>query len=169
MKKLLIFSIILIGIVSFSACEKDDICVDGDTPLLVINFYDNEDTTKLKNVSKLRIVGADNEFAYQNVNFTDRSDVDVVEIPLITNETSTTFALIQNSADSEGSETGNVDMVTFNYTTKEVFVSRACGFVLNYENLTHELTVDTDNWIQEIKIEETLIEKSDIVHVKIFH
>ena len=23
-----------------SACEKDDICVDGDTPLLVITFYD---------------------------------------------------------------------------------------------------------------------------------
>ncbi len=169
MKKLQILCIILLGIISFSACEKDDICVDGDTPLLVINFYDKDDTTNLKQVTKLRIVGANKEFPYQNANFMDRTDVDVVDIPLIANETSTTFALIQNSADVEEAETGNIDVVTFNYTTKEVFVSRACGFIINYENLTQELTADTDNWIQEVKIEETLIEKSDIVHVKIFH
>ena len=32
MKKIKIACIILVGLVFFGACEKDDICVDGDTP-----------------------------------------------------------------------------------------------------------------------------------------
>ncbi|MEM9824872.1 MAG: hypothetical protein AAF985_27555, partial [Bacteroidota bacterium] len=48
------------AIIHFSSCEKDDICVEGDTPLLVIGFYDITDTT-FKSVNNLRILSTDND------------------------------------------------------------------------------------------------------------
>ena len=58
MKRLFPILLILTVIVQFSSCEKDDICVEGDTPLLVIGFYDVTDTT-FKSVSNLRIRALD--------------------------------------------------------------------------------------------------------------
>ena len=66
-------------------------------------------------------------------------------------------------------ETGNIDTLTFNYATNEVFISRACGFVANYDGLSDELTVESENWIQNIEIVSSLIQKQDSAHVKIFH
>ena len=42
------------------SCEKDDICVDGDTPLLVIRFFDSTQPETPKAVSKLRVIGLGN-------------------------------------------------------------------------------------------------------------
>ena len=49
--------IVFLGILAFSSCEKDDICVDGNTPLLVIRFYDNADTTLVKSVPNMVVRG----------------------------------------------------------------------------------------------------------------
>ncbi|MET7030111.1 DUF6452 family protein [Sediminicola luteus] len=168
MKKILAIGAILLIIISFSACEKDDICVDGDTPLLVIGFYDVNDTTTAKKVSKLRVAGMDQEFTVNTV--ADRTDQDLIEIPLRINSPTTSFVLISNSAtNSSNEETGNADVVTFNYETKEVFVSRACGFIANYDSLNGALTTDTDNWIKGIEIVQTTINDQATAHVKIFH
>ena len=40
--------LLLFVFIAISACEKDDICVDGDTPLLIIRFYDAADSATLK-------------------------------------------------------------------------------------------------------------------------
>ena len=164
----LIFISIFIG-----SCEKDDICVDGDTPLLVIEFYDNDtfgtEEEVLKAVPKLRVGGDRQEFTVNTV--ADRTDLEKIEIPLRVNETSTTYHFIQNSADDATTmaETGNDDVITFNYTNKEVFISRACGFVMNFDELSQSLTADADNWIKEIVISETLVETQAVTHVKIYH
>lgn len=168
MKKILAIGAILMIIISFSACEKDDICVDGDTPLLVVGFYDINDTATAKKVTKLRVAGMDQEFTVNTV--ADRTDLDQIEIPLRINSQSTSFVLISNSAsNSSNEETGNADVVTFNYETKEVFVSRACGFIANYDSLNGTLTTDTDNWIKGIEIVQTTINDQATAHVKIFH
>lgn len=168
MKKILAIGAILLIIISFSACEKDDICVDGDTPLLVIGFYDVNDTATVKKVTKLRVGGVDQEFTVSTV--ADRTDLDLIQIPLQINSPATSYVLISNSAtNSSNEETGNADVVTFNYETREVFVSRACGFIANFDNLTGSLATDSDNWIKGIEIVQTTINDQATAHVKIFH
>lgn len=163
--------IILFGIISFSSCEKDDICVEGNTPLLIIRFYDAADTTKFKPVSGLRIVGVGKELPVNT--FADRSsDLDSIGIPLKVDNTTTGFTFILNSAnDDDGVETGNSDTVDFNYETNEVYKSRACGFIVNYDQLAFGFTPKPENWIQRIEIIKPSIEieETTTAHVKIFH
>ncbi len=162
------FFLCFLGFVLIFSCEKDDICVDGDTPLLIIRFYDAADTTQFKSVSSLRVIGLGQETPVDT--FTDRSTLDSIGIPLRINEISTGFQLILDSADDDDElETGNSDTLNFNYTTQEVFVSRACGFIANYEGLSDELTSDSENWIQSIEIVNPSITNQNSAHVKIFH
>lgn len=167
MNKLKIAFFIVLGIIFFSSCEKDDICVDGDTPLLVIRFYDETDTTSTKNVTSLRVVGL-NQSTTVNT-FSDRSTADSLAIPLRPGIPNTTYLLIANSADEDNVEIGNTDTLRINHETKEVFVSRACGFISNYENMAPSLGTDSDNWIKNIEVITPTIENSFTAHVKIFH
>jgi len=170
MSRPLIAIIFLLSII-FSACEKDDICVDGDTPLLIIRFYDAENPTEFKQVPGLRVIGVGNGSPVDT--FSDRSSLDSIGIPLRTVETLTEFTFIIDSAnDDTGAETGNSDVVGFTYETQEEFISRACGFIVNYNNLNSNLTSDTDNWIQSIEIAKTTVQletEETTTHVKIFH
>ena len=167
LKKLIWLVAVFAIALSFIRCEKDDICVDGDTPLLIIRFYDAENTAEFKQVTNLRVIGLGQESTVPT--FIDRSSADSIGIPLRIDELTTGFALILDSADEDDMETGNIDTLTFNYTTSEVFVSRACGFIANYDELGNALTTDADNWIQNIEIVSSLITKQDSAHVKIFH
>ncbi len=159
--------ILLVSFLAISSCEKDDICVDGDTPLLIIRFYDVADSTTVKSVAGLRIIGIGNGAPVNT--FTDRSSSDSVAIPLRINEAATQFQFILNSDGDDGAETGNTDTLQFYYETKEVFISRACGFIANYEIETDTLTIDTDNWIQGIEITNSSVTSQESAHVKIFH
>ena len=171
MNKLKIVFIFLMIVGSFSACEKDDICVDGDTPLLIIRFYDAENRTEPKVVPGLRILGIGNDALIDT--FTDRSSsLDSIGIPLKTNDPTTAFSFIMDSADDDdGNEIGNTDLITFSYDINETFISRACGFVANYENLDTEFEGSDEDWIQEIEITTTTVELEETLtaHVKIFH
>ena len=170
MKKLIPILLLTFLIGYFASCEKDDICVDGDTPLLVIGFFDAIDTTLSKDVPALRI----KEIILDSIvnTITDRSSsLDSIGIPLRIAATSTSFAFITNSADDAETEaeTGDIDTLTINYESREAFVSKACGFVGNYDNLSITLPESDDNWIQDITIVQQTIENSTNIHVKIFH
>lgn len=170
MKKLIPILLLLSLLTYFSSCEKDDICIDGDTPNLVIGFFDSADTTLAKDVPSLRI----KEILLDTVinTITDRSSgLDtIVEVPLRTNVSSTSFAFITDSADDAdtGLETGNIDTLTITYTLREAFVSRACGFVMNFDDLGVTLPESTNNWIQGISVVQESVENSNTIHVKIF-
>ena len=159
----------LLGVILLiSCCEKDDICVEGDTPLLIIRFYDAENASELKNVSDLRVIGLGQSDPVDT--FADRSTLDSIAIPLRINQPDTSFLLISNSEDDEDDmETGNIDTLTFSYNTQEVFVSRACGFIANYSELTDSLNSDSDNWIQSIEVISPDINSQQSTHVQIFH
>lgn len=167
LKKRLTAGLVFVLALVFIHCEKDDICVDGNTPLLIIRFYDAESATMLKEVPSLRVVGLGQSSTVNTV--ADRTSLDSIAVPLRINEATTSFLLIMDSADEDEAETGNIDTLTFNYATNEVFISRACGFVANYDGLSDELTVESENWIQNIEIVSSLIQKQDSAHVKIFH
>ncbi|MGB5228617.1 MAG: DUF6452 family protein [Eudoraea sp.] len=167
MGKIRILLFVIIAIISFIACEKDDICVDGDTPLLIIQFYDNENPSELKAVPSLRVIGLGQSSTVNTI--TDRTSLDSIALPLRINEANTGFILIADSADEDDLETGNNDTLTFNYSTLEVFISKACGYIANYDDLGEQLTTDNENWIQNIEIVSPLIQQQDSAHVKIFH
>lgn len=163
------FSILLLTcLLTVASCEKDDICVEGNTPLMVIEFFDINNRDTPKNVTALRVVGEGQTFTVNTV--ADRTALNKINIPLKTIEDSTSYLLISNSADNDDDvETGNIDIVNFNFARMEDFKSRACGFIVNYEELDAALQTDTDNWIQEIEIIRAQIINSDSTHVKIYH
>ena len=42
-------------LLAISSCERDDICIEDDTPNFTIRFYDSEDPTEFKSISGLKI------------------------------------------------------------------------------------------------------------------
>ncbi len=161
--------ILFLLLIYISSCEKDDICVDNDTPLLTIGFFDINDTALVKDVPLLRIQGLGLEDPLNT--FGDRTAQNSIGIPLRVNDTSSGFVLINNSADNDstGVETGIIDTLTFTYTVQEKFVSRGCGFVANFSDLDTIRNVYSTDWIKKIQIVEPNVEFSNQIHVKIFH
>lgn len=165
MNRLRIPFIILLGILAFSACEKDDICIDNDTPLVIIRFYDQEDTTELKEVPGLVVRGIGDTGLLDTLDF---ETLNPIELPLRVDANMTSFILSRRlTADSEA----EIDTLVFSYSPKEVFASRACGYIVNYDSL--DVTVppapEDSLWIQRITLETRSITISDTTHVKIFH
>ncbi|MGP1990553.1 DUF6452 family protein [Zobellia laminariae] len=162
MNKLKILFVILLGILCFSACEKDDICTEDDTPQLVIRFYDALNPTEFKDVQNLIVWGVlptGGKDTIANI------ALDSIVLPLRVDETSTTFAFSRQLSIDDI----NVDTLTFNYDVKEIYKSRACGYIANFENLTATVKQDDSVWIQTIDVDNVLIENTASAHVKIFH
>lgn len=179
MKRIPLILVILLVIINFSSCERDDICVDGDTPFLIIGFFDFNDSTSFKEVPSLRIraisnnaILGDNADESESFGFTDRIGVtDSIFIPLRLDNNSTSFEFIMDSADDDMEmENGNIDILGFSYTIGEQFVSRGCGFVANYNELDTLRTVSTEDWIRGIIVQENNVTNNPtFIHVKILH
>lgn len=164
-----LFPLVLPALLCLAAtsCEKDDICVDGDTPQLVITFFDYTAPETARAVSKLRVIGLGKDTPVDT--FSDRSNRDSVGLPMRADANRTGFVLISNSADNaEGAETGNRDTLYFDYETRSVFVSRACGFVPNFDSLSATSQPDASNWIDSVQVRQTTIENSTSAHVSIY-
>ncbi len=166
MKKISASFLVLLALIFLTNCEKDDICVDGDTPLLIIRFLDADNPTEFQDVSGLEVRGLLPDGTPLDV--IANASADSIAIPLQIGESGTTFILSQNPTPTDET-TVNLDTLRFTYGTSEIFISRACGFVANYDSLDNELTADGDNWIQSIEIVTPLVENSVSAHVQIFH
>lgn len=165
MKK--IISILLISFL-FSACEKDDVCDPNSTqttPKVVIEFYDAAATTEtLKNVTSLGVIAPNftNGFGF---NATSK-----IKLPLKTFQDNSILYFIQNGSDTDNTN-DNLDEITFNYTRKETYVSRACGFRTTFTlDATNPVVVtpDASNWIQNIVVVQPNIENENETHIKIY-
>ncbi|MGB5368940.1 MAG: DUF6452 family protein [Flavobacteriaceae bacterium] len=158
--------IVFLGILAFSSCEKDDICVDGNTPLLIIRFYDSADTTLVKSVPNMVVRGIIGQDSLLPI--IPNASGDSIAIPLRSDAGTTRFLISQNPTPSDTTQV-KADTLTFNYGTQSLFVSRACGFIANYAELGVELDAENEPWIQAINIVNPSIENSSSAHVKIFH
>ena len=163
MKKIFL---LLVVVFSLSSCEKDDICdaSTSTTPRLVIQFYESAAPTPvLKSVTALGVIVS----GYTTMSFNGSK----IMIPLQTNDDTTIFRFIQNGSDSDLTN-DNEDILTFNYTRKTIYVSRACGYKMLF-NLTNTntniLTPDSDNWIKNIIIVKPNLENENEVHVQIYY
>lgn len=172
-KRTFLLTILTLAGTIFSACEKDDICPEGSgtTPYLHIGFFDIIEQDTPKSVTRLRVVGFD-----QNVTvgtFNDRSTQTEITLPLKNYENASDFFLVNDSADdTDGNETGNIDLVSFNYQTNEQFISRGCGYSVTYvlNQVTNDPDgIDNEQWIRAIEILKSSVEPQDTLHVKIYH
>ncbi len=164
MKKYIIPSLLLIFAVSFWNCEKDDICAETTptTPKLVINFYDASNPTVLKNVTNLGVVEPTftTGFSFNAVNS--------IAIPLRTNQNSTTIRFVLNGSDTDTTNDLFND-ITFDYTTQQIYISRACGYKSNF-NIENTILTDVaalPNWISSVEIIQPNVENENETHVKI--
>lgn len=174
-----IYLLVLALALFFSSCEKDDIC-DANTPTtprLVITFYDFLNPSVLKNVTNLKVVG---EGMIDGIVFNSATgdakyltNGNTISIPLKTVGTSTSFSFTLNSG-SANTALINVDNIKFDYTTQELYVSRACGYKTNFildpiNPYTHtDAAVPDTKWIEYISVEKSNIENENETHIKIF-
>ena len=163
-KSILIFS--LLALVLFLACERDDICAESTptTPQLVIQFFDADNISDSKPIN-LDLIEVERE---DTLFFTGDT---LIRIPLKTNTESTQFRFTKNRGiDATAEEPENEDIITFNYTTNEVYISRACGFKVTYDDLSLINTNGPDGrWIEDITINSESILDENTTHVSIYH
>lgn len=134
MKK--IIALLLVFTFGLSSCEKDDIC-DANTPTtprLVISFFENKAPAVTKNVINLKVLGKDspdgqgiifNKTASDSTKYITSGNT--ISIPLRTDKDTTTYSFIYDAYNTNPAAI-NTDVITFNYTRQNVYVSRACGF-----------------------------------------
>lgn len=184
MKK--IISFLLVFTFGLSSCEKDDIC-DPDTPTtprLVIDFYDADNPSVAKPVSNLKVIGKDmKEGIIFNENASDESKYltsgSKISIPLKTNDNSTTYTLIYDS-NNPNVAARNSDVLRFNYTHQDEYVSRACGFktIFALDPLSDGIPVsrpfvltDGDSnglWIRQVYVKNYKVEVENETHIEIY-
>ena len=150
----------------FSGCEKDDICDENTptTPKVVIEFFDTVATTTAKNVTNLKVTatGFTSELKFNAVS--------KITVPLKTFTDVSALNFTLNGSDTDLTN-DNQDEVTFNYTRKTEYVSRACGYKTLYTlDATNPVTVtpDANNWIQNVIVSQPNIENENETHVKIY-
>jgi len=172
MKKIIL--LVLVLAFTFTSCEKDDIC-DANTittPRLVISFYDINNSSVLKNVTDLTIIG---EGKTEGITFSGSTLINgsTVSIPLKTDADATSFRFILNYGNSNTALV-NEDNLKFNYSRTNVFVSRACGFKTEYtlDPITPYVHTDADvadeKWIQYIAVKNSTINNENETHLEIY-
>ena len=113
-------TLIIVSIFTISSCEKDDICVESNTPSLIIRFYDNDLQTEIKPVIGLTVWADGKDSLYVN------QALDSIVIPLDLTKDNTLYKFSTNSIEDE---------INFTYTRSDIFVSRSCGYKTIFENL----------------------------------
>lgn len=171
MKKLTLIALSLLLANSFWSCEKDDICPEGTptTPNVVIEFYDAANPENLKPVTNLGVVasGFSTGFGYNGVS--------KIKVPLKTNEDQTILQFIQNGSDTNP-DNDNIDVLTFNYTRTDIYVSRACGYKTVFQlNENNPVLTDSNSadglWISTttpIEVIQSNIQYENETHIKIY-
>ena len=145
-------TLIIVSIFTISSCEKDDICVESNTPSLIIRFYDNDLQTEIKQVIGLTVWADEKDSLYVN------QALDSIVIPLDLTKDNTLYKFSTNSIEDE---------INFTYTRSDIFVSRSCGYKTIFENL--QIDSNTDNWIKNININNSTIDNETTAHITIFH
>ncbi len=173
MKKIILLLVVALSI-SFTNCEKDDIC-DANTvttPRLVISFYDITNSTVLKNVTNLKIIG-DGMTEGITYNGSTLINSNKVAIPLKTDTDVTKFRFILNYGNTNTALV-NEDILQFDYSRENIFVSRACGYKTIFtldpiHPFTHtDAAVADQKWIQYIVVKKSAINNEYETHLEIY-
>ncbi len=170
MKRFFSGVLILLLAVSQVNCERDDICAEDEptTPRIVMDVYDYS-TGALRNVTNMTIRSTETD------SVTTFNGTSKLYIPLKTFDTSTTYTFTINDDENPNTATF-ADTITFTYGTREIYVSRACGYKTVFD-LSQEIGVPAvlmnngtpGTWIRNIIIDTHTIETENETHIRIFY
>ena len=173
MNKYLVLFLIILTIYN---CESDDICPESTltTPRLIVTFYDKDNAEERKNIESLGVyIVKNNELVL--INEINGINTDSIAIPLRDDESISNFKFCKEfSDDITVSPAGLPNHVYFDYEINETFISRACGFINNY-NLSVALPYNpldapgNQNWISDVIILNNSVTNENQSHVKILH
>ena len=179
MKKF-IYKIVTLTLISLTACESDDICDStiATTPSLVIEVYDRTNTATLKSVTNLKVreINATSFMTFSESG-TQFLNVNKFKLPLKNNSNSVKFELTLNGdlVNGQPHPAVNKDIITFNYTRKDIYISRACGFKTNFvmgdftfANVD-DFPGENFKWINNVQLINNSITNENEIHLKIFY
>ncbi len=149
-----------------TGCQRDDICsaATQTTPMLLISFFDVEDPGTAKPATNLLV----REIFYDTIIY-NRVNASEIRIPLRVDSGTTEYDFILNAPAEEATDESNAARLTFSYDPDEIYVSRACGFKVNFRNLIVGFSPENSAWISSITVVEENIENETSAHVHIYH
>ena len=155
-----LYSRVILILFFFTSCEPDDICLESneDTPNLILKFVDSF-SGENKSVNNLRIKGINN-----NEDFFVGT-IDSISIPLSNYENTSSFSFTKEFDSNQSNE----DLIYFNYSRNNVYISRSCGYKMEYEINNIIVENDNSNWIEDSIIETRTVNNEISHHVKIYH
>ena len=178
MKKIIAFLMIL-GFAS-SSCEPDDICDPNTptTPRMLIQFFNIESPSELKNVVNLKVIGENmTEGVILSPSATGDSKYTTsgnnILLPLNTEADFVKYKFIINYG-NKNPLLVNEDNLGFKYTRVSSYVSRACGFKTTFDldeqnpfTLTDATPAD-QMWIKYVIVNQRNITFENETIVKIY-
>jgi hypothetical protein len=155
-----LYSRVILILFFFISCEPDDICLESneDTPNLILKFVDSF-SGENKSVSNLRIKGIN------NIEDFFVGTVDSISIPLNNYENTSSFSFTKEFESNQSNE----DLIYFNYIRNNVYISRSCGYKMEYDIENIIIENDNSNWIEDAIIEIRTVNNEISHHVKIYH
>jgi hypothetical protein len=178
--KKFILKLVIILCLTF-ACESDDVCdsTTPTTPSLVIEVYDATNTSTIKNLTNLKVreVGNPNFLIFSESNSVFMN-ANKFKLPLKSDANTVSFEFTLNGdVNSTGTPNPavNKDIIKLDYTTKSIYISRACGFKTEYEigNFSYNTNIsdaplENFKWINNVQLITKTINNEKEVHLKIF-
>ncbi len=158
--------LLLLAVFTFCGCEKDDICAEETTPRLIIDFYDFSNPTVPKNVTGLEVIGEGQSAPLNIFSGTSR-----IELPLKISEDITQYRL---KIFSSSTVNANEDVLQFNYSRQNVYVSRSCGYKTIFSLNDSDGAVRTDSntpdglWMKAVTVNNKNITTENETHLKIY-
>ncbi|MBT8263165.1 MAG: hypothetical protein KJO05_10110 [Bacteroidia bacterium] len=149
---------------SIAGCTRDDICEEGiaTTPLLIITFNDIVEPNQRKAVPSLTVETVETN----STQVISATTTDSIAIPL----RNTGLQTIYRFKNGVGTAAPNTDVITFNYTTEDIYINRACAFKTVYHDLNARVQDEgSANWILQFEIETTDVIDETETHITIFH
>ncbi|MEK9583950.1 MAG: DUF6452 family protein [Flavobacteriaceae bacterium] len=159
--KLKTYILALATLLVYSSCEKDDVCVENDSVYVNLVFYDVEDGSTAKSVSGFSLLDLNGDI----VRNYDNTTVASIALVLPTNQSSYDL-ILQKRTEVDGLTINTNDTLNFNYTPKATYVSRACGYIRTYTDLSID---STSNWISGVIVNTPEINSNNEEHVAILH
>lgn len=172
-KKSILISLFFLMITS---CESDDICPESSqkTPRVIITFYDISNPELRKDVENLaiyRLLNGEMEI-FNEIN---GINTDSIAIPLRDDESISNFKFYKNFTPIDNTPNGIDNHIFIDYEINEIFISRACGFINNYNILSFynydpsDPSTNQVNWVLDYVILNNLVTDENESHIKILH
>jgi hypothetical protein len=156
--------ILFLALASVLGCTRDDICEEGlaTTPLLIITFNDIVLPSERKSVPSLTVETIENN----SKEVISATTTDSIAIPLRNTGMETRYRF----KSGVGTAAPNTDVITFNYSTEDLYINRACAFKTIYHELNAMVQDEgSANWILQLEIETTDVIDETETHITIFH